>query len=467
MIKYNLSNVFHIENDIMLYTPVPLIFETIVSAKLDKLWVVQDSPKRAISSIVFFPNPSCLHQLLMFGNSLLKKSFVNDMTILGTFPFKHKFSDSPSNDTAKTGLFDGACIGQYLGGTDPRNALNRKENPFLTYNQNFVNETSSFKPNTCTYNVSFVGANEGYPQYIKRYICNSQSGWKNVIHNLHIHSKQTYLFSSVFDIPFPDIISQSNLMKECDITMALKSTYKHNTNTFSSAKDLLIVKDRNHVKTDKLTKFLTDLEKSTIRCFIWEDFLQDFISNIVDSLPFSFVIFTNADYTIVSSLDLESHCNVKQLFSTKWVPHSQKSATIPNVHFLHTEQDHIDFYKVVSDQYLYTKKFGVNTSEHNLLKDVSDSCFLVCSKLEDAWSSIYLGVIPLFVYSDEQQKNTYMQYKAYLHQLQLPCVCTRSDVFQEHIDLYNLQAYYQILNTSTNGKPLLCNENLKLSRFIN
>ncbi len=146
--KNNLTNIFHIENDVLLYYNVNIIIN-----KLDNqyIYIPFDTYKRNIASIMFIPNYSILEKCLNLYNNRLNDMqnfyYIMKRTKLITqFPI---FNDETNNNKEiqfiSTNfnklyyIFDAAAIGQYLGGIDPRNTSGDT--------CGFVNETCIIKYN--------------------------------------------------------------------------------------------------------------------------------------------------------------------------------------------------------------------------------------------------------------------------------------------------------------------------------
>jgi hypothetical protein len=172
----NFTDVFHIEYDNLVY----LDFTEKLSVFQQKsMWCVLDAEDRCIPSFVYFKNATSTERLLF---SCIEGSAqgLNDMQNLANFahnnsevgllpiitnycePIPEKYHEYAD---AFGFLFDGACVGQYIGGVDPRNT------PGDT--RGFINEKTVFQCNKAT-----VEWKEGKP-------------WLNSLPlvNLHIHSK--------------------------------------------------------------------------------------------------------------------------------------------------------------------------------------------------------------------------------------------------------------------------------------
>ncbi len=184
MDKYQLTNCLHLENDVQIYyNPVNLNFNS------TKLCCVFDAYHRVIPSIIFIPNASVFKDILKYYNPLL-----NDMENLARFGediierlpifLEDNTTDQHKMVTKNYGkyqmIFDGAAIGQYLGGVDPRN-INGDS-------RGFVNETTIIKYDKYTFQWQLDKETNLYKPYV---LVNNIA---YPIFNLHIHSKQLHKF---------------------------------------------------------------------------------------------------------------------------------------------------------------------------------------------------------------------------------------------------------------------------------
>lgn len=227
----NKKNVYHIENDVMLYVPFEIINKCIIDTTKGSIYMVKDSANRVVPSIMCFNDTTSLDELTRFITSTLKKSnmFVNDMEILSKFTKLKKFNFNPNNNSESL-IFDGAAIGQYLGGVDPRNLGGTGEaNSLLTLNnpsRGFVNETCEFNISKCNIQIYYDNGLKkykitGYENNNDNNKDNDNDNSKDIV-NLHIHSKQLYQFSSVFDILYDDIITGDRVLDLCDYIITTK-----------------------------------------------------------------------------------------------------------------------------------------------------------------------------------------------------------------------------------------------------
>jgi len=214
--QYGLRNVFHTENDVMIYfdllEKVPL-FEECYKGMIATVF---DCDERSVPSFVYIYDS---HPSSKFANFISKKGLkgANDMYLL--FEFKEKYyklladhlpilipeyakersltnlskktAKSPIpfvNNIERLGLiFDAAAIGQFLGGIDP---ILGNRGP------GFVGELSVFLSHFCTYEWKLDECKRWIP-YI------SYAGETYPIANLHIHCKDLSSFSSSNTSFFP------------------------------------------------------------------------------------------------------------------------------------------------------------------------------------------------------------------------------------------------------------------------
>jgi len=127
-------------------------------------------------------------------------------------------------------VIDGAAIGQYLGGIDPRNipGYSIPSNIIqVTYNnptKGFINETSDLKINKCRISYD-IKHNENTTLPLLCYNLNNIP-----IYNLHIHSKQLYQFSSIFNIKFNDFITNDRILQYTKIKSTTINNVYHKDN---------------------------------------------------------------------------------------------------------------------------------------------------------------------------------------------------------------------------------------------
>lgn len=186
MKTYNVADVIHIENDVLLYHNCDIVMD-----KLDKkkVYLPFDTMTRNIASIMYIPSHNIFKTLLdhydFKKNDMEVFSELRSHNCIENFPIfiydehsSEEFRFVTYNYSKFKYIFDAAAIGQYLGGIDPRNQIGNTVG--------FINETCVIKYNE----FPFIWK---YEKDIKKpfLIINDQ---EIPIFNLHIHSKQLHLF---------------------------------------------------------------------------------------------------------------------------------------------------------------------------------------------------------------------------------------------------------------------------------
>jgi len=183
----NLENVVHIENDNLLYYDFNKCKEVFCTKPL---WAVFDADHRCIPSFVYIKNVQAIEELASF---FLKNPGMNDMTTIAMFRNQNPdyigclpiiteyITDLPSRyieHAAKFGvLFDGAAVGQFIGGIDK---IHNKGNT-----EGFINETTIFQCDKAS--IKWHTINDRRVPYL--------NGLPLV--NLHIHSKELKRWMSI------------------------------------------------------------------------------------------------------------------------------------------------------------------------------------------------------------------------------------------------------------------------------
>lgn len=184
----NVENFFHIENDVLIFSD--LISENETLKKMDhNMHIVIDSDTRSIPSIIWFRNKEILNSLSTFiysnnSNNDMRNIFLfylNNKDKVSNFPIlptnlnlRYQSNLNYSNNYDKfNSIFDGAAIGQYLGGID-----------------NTDDNTIGYISPDCIFDVS----NFQYEWYgnIPYMVFDNK---KIKINNLHIHSKKLKKFN--------------------------------------------------------------------------------------------------------------------------------------------------------------------------------------------------------------------------------------------------------------------------------
>lgn len=493
---YQLTNVFHIENDIMIY-------ENLNDIKLDtsKLYMVKDSINRVIPSILFIPNVNHINKLNSYIIDTLCNSnnLLNDMDLLGTYSnpdvmyFPFHFDDNTSF------IMDGAAIGQYLGGIDYRNIPNYDkksigEQRLLMFNnptKGFINETCLFKPDTVS-----IFRKDMHIDNIKIPIeliyatkeVNDDIKIKNIV-NLHIHSKQLYQFSSINNLKYADLISGDRIVSLCDFVITTKEiiNYHKNLEYFIDINNIIVVQNFKNVNMKALNEIFLESKKKTIKLFIYTHILEYFIEYILPYLnsSISYILYLhNSDH----GLDNERHfyklnnsSYIKKVYSqniTFYNPEKFHLLPIGIANSMFNHGDLLSLYEVMSKTY-YMKKnknlyININPNTYRYrhivleqIKQKGDSFIISSGKpykeyLEELakhrfclcirgngiachreWECYYLGVIPVIINNKYTNTSAYVKY---LQDLNLPFYEIKEENFDRYSDdFFNEELYKRIM----------------------
>lgn len=182
--KNQMKHVIHIENDVMMYSDMSYDFGE------DTMYFVIDAPHRCIPGIIYIPNHHLFNKVIDEYNysthdmDNLSNFYNNHKDIVRPFPIiDHSTEKSTYNQEFErfNSIFDGAAIGQYLGGVDPRNIQGDTIG--------FVNETCVIQFDRYKFKWLKKGA-----YFIPHVKINDR--WI-LINNIHLHSKTLDLFTMV------------------------------------------------------------------------------------------------------------------------------------------------------------------------------------------------------------------------------------------------------------------------------
>lgn len=204
----NLENVFHLENDNMLYADLePLL--PLFQKEYPGVGATFDNEDRCIPGFVWIANCTAMEDLAKYFAKKAPEQ-ISDMYVMGLYrkekstpsidslpiimpsystvyplesPHNHKTErpqDYSKNADTFHAIFDAAAIGQFLGGIDPIHANNQP---------GFINESCLFNPSILKY--EWIADDQG------RLVPHAFfQGTPYRIINLHIHSKRLHLFKS-------------------------------------------------------------------------------------------------------------------------------------------------------------------------------------------------------------------------------------------------------------------------------
>lgn len=497
-----IENVFHIENDIMMYSPFESIYNTFIENGQNKIWMVKDAPRRVVPSILFFPNSECSHDLAKFITHVTVEStgFLNDMDILGMYTKSLYLPITPCDNE----IFDGASIGQYLGGVDLRN-VQGEVNIYDNKTIGFVNETSLFNPATCDFPMMKVMTDQHkYP--LKKVMCKHGKQLKTVA-NLHIHSKQLYQFSSVFDIGYNDIISGDRVVSLCDFVITTREIYNFHKNIETFAKDIIIIKDWNSINKERLNSYFTEFCKfkntRVIKLFIYTHILDPFMNFVLDSLDedIKFVLYIhNSDHSFNSIHEkILNKANIKHVFAQNIDYKEHNKLSLLPIGIANSMWEHGDLmslYTVMKDTYKShkSKELYVNISPNTFgyrksildskIWDVSSNlpykeyleelathrfCLALRGNAFDThrfYESLYLGVIPVIINNSHTNMNSFVDH---LRTLQLPFYEIKENDLSIIKKTYSKEFFNETLyqNIMCNiGVSIHTNPALKLSSYV-
>jgi hypothetical protein len=447
--QFRLQNVFHVENDVLMYASANDILASLSAKRMtDKIVAVQDAPSRAVCSLVYIPNS---HSIRDFTDWIITSTTANphqnDMELMGTYRNKYHFPDSPTHPDADAfGVYDGACIGQFLGGTDFKNinpaaVRNRWINPTV----GFINETATFKPNTAMF-AKTIDPTTGLKKYIIRSKESTEAPIRDLVVN-HVHSKHLHLFSSVFDIGFDDLITGDTILRLCDLVFIDTPQLHFNRHLahHKSMDDVVHIQDFNNINVGALREIIMDrvaqrhADKPVLRLFVFIDIMHGFVEHVLPHLPdeCQYIIYShNGDYAFTQRFAslLESPKIVKVFAQNIDHPPHDKLVMLP-IGMARTMWPHGDLdalYETMATTY-YKRKTGglyvninpvtypslrkpvLDAVKHNgtynvvesqdyktYLKTLSSHRFSLCVRgngidTHRFWESLYLGVIPVVV----------------------------------------------------------------------
>lgn len=208
MQQYDMHHVFHLETDTMLYVDLKEMKQIFVE-NYHGIAAVFDNDDRCIPCFVYFGSKNAAHKLARYFFRYAQQG-KNDMEVLAIFKKKHselidnlpiimssyqtkhslctpagRKTNNPDhyskNSTLFKSVFDGAALGQYLGGIDPRVGLSVP---------GFINESCLFNPS----HVQYLWKNDELGRKVPFMVFGDEV---YRINNLHIHSKNLKEFLSV------------------------------------------------------------------------------------------------------------------------------------------------------------------------------------------------------------------------------------------------------------------------------
>ena len=255
MKQFHISKAFHIENDVMLYTHINHVYRLLCAKQMTtRLIVVQDAPTRALGSIVYIPAYTELERFLYFSVSQTEP--LNDTLLLGLYKDKDTFPNTLDDSRIfEIGYYDGVALGQYI-------------------NHSVVNDTSTFNPSTVK-TVQIWRPDSLASQKLKFFVMIHQNTRIHV-QTLHVHSKQLYLFSSIFQFKYSDLVCLDNIRKKCEMVVVQDEVYFHERlldndvdlqKVVPDESNILVVSDNLPVPIENSTVYICN-DNPSIPCYM-------------------------------------------------------------------------------------------------------------------------------------------------------------------------------------------------------
>jgi hypothetical protein len=416
---YNIINSFHIENDIMIYN-------TIKSFDMSKIWITMDSKNRCIPGIIFIPSYDKLTNLIKnYNNNIndmenLALFYYNNMDICSTFPiikqniFYNKNDMFNCNFNNFNVIFDAAAIGQYLGGVDPKN--NSSDT------RGFINETCVVDYSKYKFIWKFDSVLKLYQPHI------IIDNIKIPIMNLHIHSKNLCNFISInpnetklITIDF-DFISGELFQNIADIYLGLTEDFEYNPFIRKQYSKLVDISKINSSYNNPYIIFCY-----SHRTHILQSNIQHFKNPFVLITHNSDEIINEKYESLLNSNKIikwyAQNINIKHhklhllpiaIANSMW-PHGNKNilkSVISNISYKTK-----DFYFFFNINTNYNERilckteiekkgliFGSNIDYNSYLNDLAGYKFAICPSgngidCHRTWECYYLGVIPILLKS--------------------------------------------------------------------
>ena len=243
MEQNQIHSCLHMEYDNLLYLPIKDLHHLLYVHARERISFPKDNDHRALGSIMYLP----LQGLKLFNEKVREweaKSFetrkqgdqMNDMQCLAAFDrefpeytyllpispgksfcIRDKTCNFSDNFPELNIIFDGACLGQYVGGLDQIHIFHESKG--------FVNEMSVILPNRTTFRVEFKMEHEKRIPYLV-IVENDSDVWYRIA-NLHIHSKKLQEHRSTLRMDEYDIIQGEKFKAMADWEWDGKKMIKH------------------------------------------------------------------------------------------------------------------------------------------------------------------------------------------------------------------------------------------------
>ena len=473
--------VFHIENDVMVYNSFNNIYNR-HSSKADsgKIWVVKDSPKRVVPSIMFFPSITSITLLVSHIYRCLSMGFSNDMDLLGSYQDVYELPTIPNKKIKM--VFDGAAIGQYLGGIDPRNIGKNFSDGLDVYlgTRGFKNETAEISPSLYEHNTKMVytGINNARVPILL------DKTDTYLVANLHVHSKNLASFSSANITRFENIISGDRILDVCDFIFTTKGIHSFHRNHNVKETKFILVKNFENIDKGALSQIFKTQTKTHVKLFVYTHILYLFQKYILKYLPgdITYTLYCgNSDHSFDETyLDIAESKKIIEIYAQNLnVIHNKctvlpigianrmwKHGDIPRVYeislkvynkqkiksiYVNINPKTFPYRRVVLDKCIEN---GLEISNSlpfsDYLKDLATHRFCLCVRgngldTHRFWEALYLGVVPVVIDNEETVSRAF--YKN-LQDLDIPFVSiTNLDNLKE--ESFSYSRYKSIMRSHT------------------
>jgi hypothetical protein len=287
MEKYNITNIVHIENDVLVYKNLnELIFHD-----TSKLLLTMDAEKRCIPGLMFIPNHTALKYCLQRFNPDLNDMenwaacFYQCRDRVDTLPIFISDPSTPCREMITRhfdkyqAIFDAAAMGQYLGGIDSCNTS--------------ANDTIGFVNETCVFNYStykFLWKKNENNLVVPYILINDV---EYPIINLHIHCKNLKKFITM-------------KVKYKFIMLVLSSSNLNNTNGYFTSSE-------KYSQLKIMNKMYYDLYPNDIKFFYMEND-PNLPEQVIEKNDY---IYVRAEETVVPGMLIKQQEAVKSI-NTKY-----------------------------------------------------------------------------------------------------------------------------------------------------
>ena len=447
-LKTNIEDIFHIEYDNLIYYDI--------ARKIDvfrqmNMWLVMDAENRCIPSFMYFKNHQAIEPLLphmirtskenMNDMHSLAEYYRNNKETTGALPIVINYPDTVDpmfyQNAFKFGcLFDGACVGQYIGGIDSRNQSGDTIG--------FINETAVIKCNKC--NIEWKVVDD-----LKRPFLNDLP-----VINLHVHSKDLKRWSSYFSFNM-DIISGERIQNICDVYCGLKEDFDYNP--------IISFQKSKHLDISQLSAPFNN----PLFVFCYPHRLT-LLGSKIDLFQNQFILVThNSDENITPRyLYIIENPKIIKIYSqnigfehpklvflpigiaNKMWPHGNSDSLLLTMHNKIPKTKDVYFYFDVNTNYSKRSEcksileskglvFGSPIPNNEYLRSLAQYKFSICPEgngmdSHRIWESIYLNVIPIML----KTSFTILLKRSY------PCILL--DSWQD-FDMPSILASYNDMNT--------------------